>query len=235
MWWICVIFLFALLFLVIGSAGKPQTLVSAALLRTAAWSCSPAPCKLKGRRTNKPAYLLALAWWPASQPLQESGGFGGGAIAGSDLRTRTAENPQVGRICAGISWWFLGENLSSPLFTGFEKVFKRNLPAIPSKINGIISRKIAAKSAEKSAGKSCKKFRQKIHQKIRQIRPGHSPKKSPENPPKIHHKICHGTHTFQQLWLPKRCSEFEPPLWRVLESDASDVKQEQNKHFQMQN
>ena len=35
-----------------------------------------------------------------------------GAIAGSDLHTRRAPvNPQPGRICAGISWGFLGENL----------------------------------------------------------------------------------------------------------------------------
>ena len=44
-----VIFRFALPFLAIGSAGEPQTPMSAALLRTAAWSCSVAPCKLMGK------------------------------------------------------------------------------------------------------------------------------------------------------------------------------------------
>ena len=44
-----VIFCFALPFLVIGSAGEPQTPMSAALLCTAAWSCSAAPCKLMGK------------------------------------------------------------------------------------------------------------------------------------------------------------------------------------------
>ena len=49
MCWIFVIVLFALPFLVIRSEGEVQTPMSAALLRTAAWSCSVAPCKLMGK------------------------------------------------------------------------------------------------------------------------------------------------------------------------------------------
>ena len=154
---------FALPFLVIGSAGKPQTPISAALLRAAAWSCSAAPCKLMGRRQrrmSKSAYLVALSCRVRPAHPENS----------SEPASR--EN-----LCGNFLWIVWSEFAQVLCFTVFGKGFKkihqrfqvkpeekstenpRKNPrkSPPKKSAKRSARKSARKSAEKPATKSTAK------------------------------------------------------------------------------
>ena len=68
-----------------------------------------------------------------------------------------SSEPQPGRISAAISWGFLGENLSGPLFYRARELFQENRTVIPSKIQEKFGAKSAEKFAEKPAAKSAEK------------------------------------------------------------------------------
>ena len=82
-------------------------------------------------------YLLALAWWHASQPLQELEAFGGCDCRVRPAHQEAAVNPRAGRICEEISWGSCRENLAGPLsLQGYQPLH-------------LVCRRLQAKSAEK--------------------------------------------------------------------------------------
>ena len=90
----------------------------------------------------------------------------GGKTRVKPAHPENSSEPQPWRICAGISWGFLGENLSGPLLDRVWELVSRNPPAIPSKIHERIRRKICRKISRKVLQKIRRKIRQKIRQKI---------------------------------------------------------------------
>ena len=86
------IFSFALPSLVIRSAGEPQLPTSTALLRTAAWSCSAAPCEMMGKEAEKdeetsiPLRIGKVACLPVTPRIWRV--WGGGRLLGQTCAPR---------------------------------------------------------------------------------------------------------------------------------------------------
>ena len=129
---------------------------------------------------NKLAYLLALAWWHASQPLQESGGVGGRHCRVRPAHPQNSSEPTSRENLCGNFLRIIGRtSLKSFVLQGLGRFSRKirqrfqvksmenppkNPPREPLQNPPEIRRKI------------CRKIRQKIRCKIR-------------------HKICHGnTH-----------------------------------------
>ena len=126
-----------------GSACKPLKKKECCMLRTAAWSCSAAPCK--PMKAEKKSAKPSRVWR--------------GGIAGPGLRTqRNTVNPQARRICARTSWGVSEKILLVLYVTGFWTCSRKSAGA---------SKQNPRETQRNIRHKICQKIRQKIRLKIR--------------------------------------------------------------------